>query len=110
MSDDHTTREIDEDCTIERVNSLLQGDKMIAKMDDALRRAVPLCEAGKISPLAMSLIGTLFRFDDEHGLSLSEARAWLIRGHDGSPQMAEGWDRAIDQLKQHNLLPAGMTE
>ena len=97
-------RELDEECSIERVKSAIDGDEMKAQMDDACRRAIPLCESGQISPFAMTLIGTCWRAAEE-GLTQRQAKAEFVRSHDGSGIMASSWDTAVCSLSEHNLLP-----
>lgn len=104
MTPDKAQRELDEDCAIERVKRAIEGDDTATKLDDAMRRATPLAETGEISPLAMVLIGTIYRGAHE-GDTLAELKAFYVRQHDGSAAMADKWDRAIEQLRQHNLLP-----
>jgi hypothetical protein len=95
---------LDEDCSVERVKSAIKGDKMMAKLDDAMRRAIPLAEQNKISPLAMVLIGTIWR-DRERGKTLVMSHVKFMKSHNFSDEMDAKWDAAIAQLTEHKLLP-----
>lgn len=107
MDPEKAARELDDDCSIARVQAALENDMGLARLDDAMRRATPLAESGALSPLAMALVGTIYRAHDD-GDSLAEMRASFVRGHDGSANMADAWDRAVEQITRHRLLPPGV--
>lgn len=102
-------RDIEEDCTIERVKAALDGDTTTVRIDDAMRRATPLVESGRLSPIAFVLLGTIYRGHAD-GKGLADQKAEYVRLYNGSSKMSEKWDRAIVQLRTNDLLPAGLAD
>jgi hypothetical protein len=107
MTSDKAKRELDEDCSIERVKAVIGGNMGLAKLDDAMRRAVPLSERNEISPLALSLVGTLHRGADA-GWTLTQQRKHYLDNVGWSGEQVAKWDAAIGQLRRHNLMPSNL--
>lgn len=107
MNPNKIRRELDEEVSIARVQSALEGDtSTVAAIDAMGGKAQQLTEAGKISALAYMLAGRLAA-DKANGLSEEESRAAFVRLHDGNPTMAEAWNRCVDELRRHGVHPYG---
>jgi hypothetical protein len=93
---------LDEDLSVARVTAALEGDRDAVRLDDAMRRAVPLAERGQLSPFAVCLLGTIYRGLAD-GDTVEEMRTAAIMD---DVTIADRWQSSLDELTRHGLLPS----